>query len=66
MDNVLIYLALLLHKMYLSFKKKKKGEREIDFRQKQSTISYVEEALCLNLAWGGALDGRDLFLTFRS
>lgn len=57
MDNVLIYSALLLHKMYLSFKKKKKGEREIDFRLKQPTISYVQEAIWLNLAWDADLHG---------
>lgn len=57
MDNALIYSPLLLHKMYLSFKKKKKGEREIDFRLKQSTISSVQEAIWLNLASGAALDG---------
>lgn len=57
MDNALIYSPLLLHKMYLSFKKKKKGEGEIDFRLKQSTISSVQEAIRLNLASGAALDG---------
>lgn len=66
MDNVLIYSPLFLHKMYLLFKKKKEGEREIDFRLKQSTVRYVQEAIWLNLAWGAALDGRDLFLTFHS
>lgn len=66
MDNVLIYSPLLLHKMYLSFKKKKKGEREIDFRWKQSAISYVQEEIWLNLARGAALDGSDPFLTFCS
>lgn len=35
----------------------KKGEREIDFRLKQSTISYVQGAIWLNLAWGAGLDG---------
>lgn len=65
MDNVLIYSGLLLHKMYMSFKTKK-GGREIDFRLRQSTISYVQEDLGLNLAWGAALDGCDLFLSFHS
>jgi len=43
--------------MYLSFKKRKKREREIDFRKKQPTISSVQEVIWLNLAWGAALDG---------
>lgn len=66
MSNILIYSALLLPKMHLSLKKKKKGEAEINFRLKQSTISHVQEDIWLNLAWGPGLDVLDLFLTFHS
>lgn len=52
--------------MHLSFKKKKKGEAEINFRLKQSTISHVQEDIWSNLAWGPGLDVLDLFLTFHS
>lgn len=57
MDNVLIYSPLLLHKMCSSVEKKEKGEREFHFILKQSTISYVQKVIWVNLTWGAALDG---------
>lgn len=56
MDNVLIYSPLLLHKMHLSFRHKKKGDGETDFRLKQLAINYVQEVIGLNLSWAAALD----------
>lgn len=57
MDNVLIYSPLLLHKMHLSVEKKEKGERELHFRLKQSTISGVQKVIWVNSTRGAALDG---------
>lgn len=66
MSNVLIYTELLQHEMHLSFKKKQKGEREIDFRLKQSLISCIQADICLTVGWGPALDGLNLFMTSHS
>lgn len=55
--SLFIHSPLLLHKMYSSVEKKEKGEREFDFRLKQSTISYVQEVIWVILTWDAALNG---------
>lgn len=55
--SLFIHSPLLLHKTYSSVEKKEKGEKEFDFRLKQSTVSYVQEVIWVILSWGAASDG---------
>lgn len=55
--SLFIHSPLLLHRMYSSVEKKEEGEREFNFRLKQSTISYVQEVIWVILSWGTALGG---------